>query len=109
MADTPAPSTAATPALPATDTHSQQQQQQPSMDFASILSKIQMLEKEKADMRAQLEMSNTRLSRLQESKRVEMEQMMNSTINKWLENLQTKDAASKVCFLFSICKVNFVG
>lgn len=33
--------------------------------------------------------------RLQESKRVEMEQMMNSTINKWLENLQTKDAAAK--------------
>jgi uncharacterized protein YfkK (UPF0435 family) len=31
----------------------------------------------------------------QESKRSEMEQMMNSTITKWLENLQTKDAASK--------------
>lgn len=32
---------------------------------------------------------------MQESKRVEMEQMMNSTITKWLENLETKDAASK--------------
>jgi hypothetical protein len=32
---------------------------------------------------------------MQESKRSEMEQMMNSTITKWLENLQTKDAASK--------------
>ena len=31
----------------------------------------------------------------QESKRAEMEQMMNSTITKWLENLQTKDAAAK--------------
>ena len=37
----------------------------PAMDFASILSKIQMLEKEKADMRAQLENANTRLSKLQ--------------------------------------------
>lgn len=32
---------------------------------------------------------------VKESKRAEMEQMMNSTINKWLENLQTKDAAAK--------------
>lgn len=100
--------------------------QQPAMDFASILSKIQMLEKEKADMRAQLETTNSRLSRLQvlcffilcvdwhlrrmltmvdvqESKRSEMEQMMNSTITKWLANLETKDAASKVITLLPFC------
>lgn len=65
------------------------------MDFASILAKIQSLEKEKADMRAQLENVSGKLSRLQESKRAEMEQMMNSTISKWLENLETKDAAAK--------------
>ena len=67
----------------------------PTMDFASILAKIQSLEKEKADMRAQLENVSGKLGKLQESKRVEMEQMMNSTITKWLENLETKDAAAK--------------
>ncbi len=65
------------------------------MDLASVLSKIQSLEKEKADMRAQLESTTARLSKLQESKRAEMEQMMNSTISKWLENLQTSDAGAK--------------
>jgi hypothetical protein len=65
------------------------------MDFASILAKIQSLEKEKADMRVHLEMVSGKLSKLQESKRAEMEQMMNSTITKWLENLDTKDAAAK--------------
>ena len=46
-------------------------------------------------MRMHLETVNGKLSKLQESKRVEMEQMMNSTITKWLENLDTKDAAAK--------------
>ncbi len=50
------------------------------MDLASILAKIQSLEKEKSDMRSQLEVATLRLSKLQESKRAEMEQMMNSTI-----------------------------
>jgi hypothetical protein len=67
----------------------------PMMDLASILAKIQSLEKEKADMRAQLDVTSCKLSKLQESKRAEMEQMMNSTITKWLENLNTTDAAAK--------------
>ena len=73
------------------------QQQQPplSMDLASVLAKIQSLEKEKSDMRAQLDSASAKLSKLQESKRAEMEQMMNSTINKWLENLSTTDAGAK--------------
>ncbi len=36
-------------------------------------------------------------------KRSEMEQMMNSTITKWLENLQTKDAAFKDQLREHIC------
>ena len=67
----------------------------PQMDLASVLAKIQSLEKEKADMRAQLEVASARLSKLQESKRAEMEQMMNSTISKWLESLNTSDAGAK--------------
>ncbi len=66
-----------------------------TMDLASILAKIQSLEKEKADMRAQLETTTSKLSKLQESKRAEMEQMMNSTISKWLESLNTSDAGAK--------------
>jgi hypothetical protein len=80
----------------------QQQQQQPAgggsgtgVDLGSVLAKIQSLEKEKADMRAQLDVVSGKLSKLQESKRAEMEQMMNSTISKWLENLNTSDAAAK--------------
>lgn len=65
------------------------------MDLASVLAKIQSLEKEKADMRAQLEVTSSKLSKLQESKRAEMEQMMNSTISKWLESLNTTDASAK--------------
>jgi hypothetical protein len=67
----------------------------PVMDLASVLAKIQSLEKEKAAMRAQLEVTTSKLSKLQESKRAEMEQMMNSTISKWLENLNTSDAGAK--------------
>ena len=67
----------------------------PVMELASVLAKIQSLEKEKADMRAQLEVTTSKLLKLQESKRAEMEQMMNSTISKWLENLNTSDASAK--------------
>jgi hypothetical protein len=75
----------------------QQQQQQSStgIDIASVLAKIQSLEKDKADMRSQLELVTGKLSKLQESKRAEMEQMMNSTVSKWLEKLNTSDAAAK--------------
>ena len=72
-----------------------QQQGNTGIDLGSVLAKIQSLEKEKADMRAQLDVVSGKLSKLQESKRAEMEQMMNSTISKWLENLNTSDAAAK--------------
>lgn len=55
---------AATPQA-ATGTEQQPAHQAASMDFASILSKIQSLEKEKSDMRAQLEMAHVKLSKLQ--------------------------------------------
>jgi hypothetical protein len=67
----------------------------PAMDFASVLAKIQSLEKEKADMRAQLESAVGKLSKLQESKRAEMQDMLNTTISKWLENLNMPDAQAK--------------
>jgi hypothetical protein len=36
-----------------------------------------------------------RLAKLQEGKKAEMEILMNSTISKWLEGLDTKDVAAK--------------
>lgn len=67
----------------------------PAMDFASVLAKIQALEREKADMRAQLENVSGKLSKLQESKRAEMQEMLNTTISKWLENLNMPDTQAK--------------
>lgn len=73
----------------------QQQHPQGTMDMASVLAKIQALEREKMEMKSNLEQTNMRLSRLQEGKRAEMEAMMNSTISKWLEQLETKDGTAK--------------
>ena len=49
-----------------------------TIDLGSVLAKFQSLEKEKADMCAQFDVTSAKLSKLQESKRTEMEQMMNS-------------------------------
>jgi hypothetical protein len=56
-----------------------------SIDMASVLAKIQSLEREKQTMTATLESNNARLAKLQEGKKAEMETLMNSTISKWLE------------------------
>ena len=63
--------------------------------MASVLAKIQSLEREKQVMAATLETNNARLAKLQEGKKAEMETLMNSTISKWLEGLDTKDMAAK--------------
>jgi hypothetical protein len=66
-----------------------------NVDMASVLAKIQSLEREKQAMAATLSSNNARLAKLQEGKKAEMEVLMNSTIAKWLENLETKDTAAK--------------
>jgi predicted nucleic acid-binding Zn-ribbon protein len=66
-----------------------------SVDMASVLAKIQSLEREKQAMAATLTSNNARLAKLQEGKKAEMEVLMNSTISKWLEGLDTKDVAAK--------------
>jgi hypothetical protein len=63
--------------------------------MASVLAKIQSLEREKQAMAETLSSNNARLAKLQEGKKAEMEVLMNSTIAKWLENLETKDTAAK--------------
>jgi hypothetical protein len=66
-----------------------------NIDMASVLAKIQSLEKEKQMMSATISSNNTKLARLQEGKKEEMKTLMNSTISKWLEGLETKDEGSK--------------
>ena len=66
-----------------------------SIDMASVLAKIQTLEREKQTMAATLQANNTRLAKFQEGKKAEMEAVMNSTISKWLEGLDTKDDSAK--------------
>jgi hypothetical protein len=66
-----------------------------TIDMASVLAKIHALEREKMDMKAALDTASTRLGKLQEGKRAEMETMMNSTILKWIQQLETKDEVSK--------------
>jgi hypothetical protein len=61
-----------------------------SVDMASVLAKIQSLEREKQQMTATLNASNAKLSKFQEGKKVEMESLMTTTISKWLEGLDTK-------------------
>lgn len=70
-------------------------QQSPNIDMASVLAKIQALEREKNELSSALQANNNRLAKFQEGKKAEMEAVMNSTISKWLEGLDTKDVAAK--------------
>jgi hypothetical protein len=66
-----------------------------NVDMASVLAKIQALEREKSQLSASLVTRDARLAKLQEGKKAEMETLMNSTISKWLAGLDTKDVDAK--------------
>lgn len=70
-------------------------QSQGILDMASVLSKIQSLEREKMELNQQLVQKDAKLDKLTENKRVEMHQMLETTISKFLEDLQTKDEKTK--------------
>lgn len=65
------------------------------MDMASVLAKIQQLEREKSDMAAQLQARDQKLEKLTEGKRAEMQAMLETTISRFLADLQTKDEKTK--------------
>jgi DNA repair exonuclease SbcCD ATPase subunit len=65
------------------------------LDMASVLSKIQALEQEKRDMLLQMQSKDAKLEKLTESKRAEMQQLLEGTISKFLQDLQTKDEKTK--------------
>lgn len=64
-------------------------------DMASVLARIKALEEEKKAMADRLASNDAKYAKLQEAKKAEMEAMMNSTISKWLESLESADAESK--------------
>ena len=65
------------------------------IDMASVLSKIQSLEREKASLADQIVQRDVKLSKLTESKRLEMQQVLETTIARFLEDLKTKDDKTK--------------
>jgi len=63
--------------------------------MASVLGKIQALEQEKRDLHTQLMSQESKLQKLTESKRAEMQQMLEGTIGRFIQDLQTKDEKTK--------------
>lgn len=65
-------------------------EQSSQLDMRSILDRIQNLEKERASLKAELMSKDVKLEKLTESKRSEMQQVLDSVIKKWLESIETK-------------------
>jgi len=67
----------------------------PHPDLASILSKIQQLESENSRLNSEMKANQIKYGKLQDEKKKSMEELMNNTIQKWLDNLKDTDEASK--------------
>ena len=65
------------------------------VDMSSILARIKMLEDEKKAMAAELANNDAKYAKLQEAKQAEMEKIFNTSISRWLQQLETGDATCK--------------
>lgn len=65
------------------------------MDMASVLGRIQQLERANAELSSTITAKDGQLERLTEGKRAEMKTLLETTIARFLEDLQTKDAKTK--------------
>lgn len=61
------------------------------VDMASVLARIQALENDKSSLTAELQQKDAKIDKLTESKRAEMQQMLQTTISTFLTDLQPKD------------------
>ena len=61
------------------------------VDMASVLARIQALENDKSSLSAELQQKDAKIEKLTESKRAEMQQMLETTISAFLTDLQPKD------------------
>ena len=73
-----------------------------NIDMASVLAKLQQVEREKQQLTASLQNANGRLTKFQEAKRVEMEEIYNNVMAKWLQHLkETKASDGEVIDTFN--------
>lgn len=66
-----------------------------TLDVQGVLARIQQLEQEKSEMKAQLETTKGRLDKLKEGKVQEMNKIYNDAILKWLEDHPSMAATAK--------------
>ena len=71
----------------------------PQVDISSVLDRIKSLEKEKLNMTSELQQNNAKLEKFTAAKRIEMQNTLDSVIQKWLHSIATKDTGVKVVFL----------
>ena len=83
------PQTQQIPAEPAAETKT------PHPDLASILNKIQQLESENSKLNGEMKANQLKYGKLQDEKKRSMEELMNNTIQKWLDNLKDADETSR--------------
>lgn len=65
------------------------------MDMASVLGRIQQLEKLNAELSSTITAKDGQLERLTEGKRAEMKTLLETTMARFLEDLQTRDSKTK--------------
>lgn len=66
-----------------------------NVDLSSVLSKLAQLEKENKALNAEMQKTKQRFGKLQTEKVKEMEQMMETTIQNWINHLAECDEDSK--------------
>ena len=74
----------------------------PQLDMASVLDRIKALEKEKSHLAGELQVKDAKLEKFTESKRIEMQNTLDSVVQKWLESIETKDTATKVPVCYAL-------
>lgn len=66
-----------------------------NVDLSSVLSKLAQLEKENKTLNAEMQKTKQKFGKLQGEKVKEMEQMMDTVIKNWIDNLSGCDEDSK--------------
>jgi hypothetical protein len=67
-------------------------------DMNAILEKIKALEQERAEMQKNLDTTQSRLGKMQEAKKAEMNHVLDNVIKKYVDKIQTTDESQKEVF-----------
>lgn len=74
-------------------------------DLASIMAQVANLEKQNQELQNNLQNKNNRLEKLTESKRTEMQNVLDNVITKWLDTVETQNPESKEQFKTGLNKL----